>query len=180
MSGLYTLSTCDSGGSKASRYRSQGLNVSNYANESFPYCSSNGTGEIRKAYWQATTAGLNRNASCTFTSGVEYDWQVVSETTGDVLQSGTKWLDHGTNTFMVDGLPPDKYQIQFATKQVGWTGASSWCVVGVNEHMVSGVNSINGSNQGYNRSAPGNGSLSGTSQATEVVYNTLISSSVRW
>ena len=61
--------------------------------------------------------GLNRNASL-FPTGVLYEWSVVSETDGTVVQEGEQWLNHGANAFEVDGLPPDKYQIQFTQKQV--------------------------------------------------------------
>ena len=173
VTGLYTESACVSGGPNASNYASQGLSVSNYANTYRPYCSSNETGEIRTAYWQATTAGLNRNATVYFTSGVYYDIRVVSETTGDVVSSGEMWINHGANTFEIDGLAPDKYQIQFSQKKTGWTGASSWCIITPGPSMPSQVNSYQNRSVGFSTSAPGNGSISGTSQATEVVYNVL-------
>ena len=94
-------------------YSSQGLNVSIIETTYRSYCSSyemdtEAGGRDRRDTYYATTQGLNRNATLYFTSGVLYDWRVVSETDGTVLQQGQQWLNHGSNTFEVDGLPPDK------------------------------------------------------------------------
>ena len=159
-------------------YSGKGLNISITNTEFRAYCSNyemdtEEGGRERLDTYLVTTAGLNRRATVFFTSGVLYDWRVVSDTDGTVVQQGQQWLNHGNNTFEVDGLPPDKYQIQFTSQRVGWTGASSWCITSPNPNMVATVNAYNNSNQGYSNNAPGNGSLSGSSQATEVVYNTL-------
>jgi hypothetical protein len=162
----------ESGASSGDYYRNKGFNVQVIDSyERNPRCTSDGI-SYNKTFL-VTTAGMNKNAALYFTSGVLYNWSVVSETDGSVLQQGQQWLNHGSNTFEVDGLPPDKYQIQFSTAQFGWTGASSYCLLSPSENMPQQVAAYQNASMGYSSSAPGNGSLSGTSQATEVVYNTL-------
>ena len=160
------------GGPLGDDYRSYGLNVRQLAYEEVPDCTDE-SGIEGVWTWQATTAGLNRNATVYFTSGVYYDIRVVSETTGDVVSSGQMWINHGANTFEIDGLAPDKYQIQFTQSKVGWTGASSYCILSPGPSMPGFVAYYQNRSMGFSQSAPGNGSMSGTTQATEVVYNTL-------
>ena len=170
--GNISCSWAETGASTGDTYRNKGLRVTNTDYYEEEKCTAK-DGLDGVWTWQATTEGLNRNATLYFTTGVLYDWRVVSETDGTVVQEGEQWLNHGANAFEVDGLPPDKYQIQFTQKQVGWTGASSYCIVAVNADMPYYVRYYNGRSMGYSQAAPGSGNLSGTTQATEVIYNTL-------
>jgi hypothetical protein len=162
----------EEGGYVGRDYRAKGFTV--LTTETWtedPCCTSDGISYNYK--FEVTTAGMNKNAQLFFTSGVLYDWRAVSETDGSVVQQGQKWLDHGSNSFQVDGLPPDKYQIQFTAAKYGWSGATTYCILSPSDNMPSQVASYQNRSMGFSRSAPGNGNLSGTSQATEVVYNTL-------
>ena len=152
-------------------FQQKGLNLVNTGNWTEQACSNDGLSEHWS--WLATTQGLNRNAQIYFTSGVYYSYEVISTTDGEVKQSGNIWLNHGSNSFEVDSLAPDQYQIQFTPQQYGWTEATTYCILSPNEDMVSQVNSYQNAQMGYSNQAPGRGSLGGTSQATEVVYNTL-------
>ena len=172
ITGSISCSYAETGGSTGDSYRNKGLRVTNTGYYEQPNCT-NGTGiavyGLGKQLQKALTATpLFISLQACFMSGA-----LLAKLTDTVVQEGEQWLNHGANAFEVDGLPPDKYQIQFTQKQVGWTGASSYCIVAVNANMPNNVRYYNGRSMGYSQAAPGNGNLSGTTQATEVIYNTL-------
>ena len=162
-----------SGSEPGTYYRNRNIPVQQLANYEEPRCSGDdGLAEVWE--WRASTESVNRNATIYFTSGVLYDWTVTKTIDGTVVQQGQQWINDGNNVFEVDGLPPDSYQIQFVASQLGWNpDATAYCIITPNPDMVAQIASYDGWNAGYSQSAAGNGSLGGTTQATEVIYNTL-------
>ena len=168
----YTVSIGGSGSSyNGDKYRGKGLNVFQYQNSNQYDRTSCGGWWVRYYYWRATTAGISGNASGLYwTTGVQYDWTVIDNSTGTSVKSGTQWIDHGNSSLTIDGLPAGDYTVNFTQRSVGWNSGQP-CLVSRNENMVSQVAAYNNRSMGFSRSAYGSASVSGTTAVVETVYN---------
>ena len=55
----------------------------------------------------------HRSGSWDQTSEVRYDWRVRNVATSQIVKSGTIWIQHGTQSLTIDGLPQAQYQLEF-------------------------------------------------------------------
>ena len=141
---------------KAQPYLDDGLNI-NFLRESreLNACGSNHNditkGGYKIYYYEATTAGISRNATVFYTTGIQYKWEARDAFTNDVAKEGYVWIDHGDSVFTIDGLPPSQYVVSFTAYELGADPVSSPCLLTATRTMVADIARLDNTNQGFSR-----------------------------
>lgn len=156
-------------------YLDEGLNINQIrvSDEKEACASQPGKGKYVTTYYEATTAGISRNATIFYTTGIQYKYEVRDAFTGDLTKEGYVWIDHGDSVLTIDGLPPSQYVVEFTVYELGADPDATLCLLTATKTMVSAIASLDNTNQGFSRNAYGNISMSGVSTVTETIYNEL-------
>jgi hypothetical protein len=70
---------------------------------------------LARDYYLSTYSFASKHVSGSWnqTSEVRYAWQVKDLVSGIVVKSGTVWIQHGTQSLLIDDLPAGSYSLEF-------------------------------------------------------------------
>ena len=121
---------------------------------------------------------LHKSASWNQTSEVRYNWRVVDQSNNQTVKSGSVWIQHGTQSLTIDGLPAGNYQLVFDSlykernKPVSMWSLSSPGNPEQFRNDYNGARSASGPGNGFRRyTNVGSETQNITTTITQTIYN---------